>query len=233
MATAAVQKGSLPVLSASIQEYFPDGLGQNGGRIATDRIGLLRPTPASMPIEELRHRLKEDGYLFVKGLIPREDVMDAREKYAHCSVTIKGHLINAPISSSYFSQYSATSLLEPGSSPREGIFNSSDNPDSHKGIGGQGLPTDDAEAKILLDAHRESKYRSFVEHPALTGFIRDFMGWKEHQILDRTMLRHNVPFGLGTGIHYDKLFLRGGEGFFLTAWVPIGEIPAFNPNYQQ
>lgn len=49
------------------------------------------------------------------------------------------------------------------------------------------------------------------------------MGWKEHRILDRTMLRHNVPLGKGTGIHYDKLFLRGGEGFFLTAWVPIGK----------
>ncbi|KAJ5608995.1 hypothetical protein N7528_009562 [Penicillium herquei] len=205
MATAAVQQPvNLPVLSGSIQEVFPDGLGQNGGRVPTDRIGLLRPTVLSTSIEEMRERLKEDGYLFVKGLIPREDVLDAREHY--------------------FGQYMQTSLLEPESSPRDGIFNSSSNPDSHKGIGGQGLPENEEEARILIDAHKELEYRSFVEHPALTGFVRNIMGWQEHQLLDRTMLRHNVPFGLGTGIHYDKLFLRGGEGFFLTAWVPIGDI---------
>ena len=124
---------------------------------------------------------------------------------------------------SYFKQYSNTSLLNPASSPRDGIFNSSSHPDAHKGIGGQGLPTDPVEQKILIDAHKEQEYRAFVEHPALTKFIRNLMGWKEHRILDRTMLRHNVPLGKGTGIHYDKLFLRGGEGFFLTAWVPIGK----------
>lgn len=128
---------------------------------------------------------------------------------------------------SYFSQYATSSLMEPGSSPRDGIFNSSSHPDAHKGIGGEGLPTDPVEQRILIDAHLNPKYRDFVEHPALTGFIREFMGWKEHRILNRTMLRHNVPFGSGTGIHYDKLFLRGGEGFFLTAWVPIGKIPKF------
>lgn len=42
------------------------------------------------------------------------------------------------------------------------------------------------------------------------------------------MLRHNVPFGMGTGIHYDKLFLRGGDGYCLTAWVPIGESKIFS-----
>ncbi|KAK4916412.1 hypothetical protein LTR66_017022, partial [Elasticomyces elasticus] len=94
---------------------------------------------------------------------------------------------------SYFKQYSETSLLEPGSSPRDGIFNSSSSPDSHKGIGGQGLPTNPVEHNILIDAHQEAEYRAFVVLPALTKFIRDLMGWKEHRILDRTMLRHNVP----------------------------------------
>ncbi|PYH90168.1 hypothetical protein BO71DRAFT_452963 [Aspergillus ellipticus CBS 707.79] len=124
----------------------------------------------------------------------------------------------------YFKAYANTSLLAPGTSPRDSIFNASSSPDLHKGIGGQGLPTDPTEAKILIDAHSDPQYRAFVEHPALTTFIRNLMNWEEHIILDRTMLRHNVPHGMGTGIHYDKLFLRGGEGFFLTAWVPIGDI---------
>ncbi|KAJ5925634.1 hypothetical protein N7454_008273 [Penicillium verhagenii] len=193
-----------PVLNASIQENLPEGLGQNGGRVSTEKIGFLRPTPVTMPVDEMRQRLKQDGYLFVKGLIPRRDVLDARENY--------------------FGQYLSTSFLEPGSSPRDGIFNSSSDPDSHKGIGGNGLPVDQNEERILIDAHKNLEYRAFVEHPSLTGFITKIMNWRDHQILDRTMLRHNVPFGKGTGIHYDKLFLRGGDGFFLTAWVPIGDI---------
>ncbi|KAK5800309.1 hypothetical protein VI817_002521 [Penicillium citrinum] len=193
-----------PVLRGSVDECFPDGLAQNGGRIPTERVGFLKATHLSLPLDEMRQRLKQDGYLFIKGLIPRADVLDMRE--------------------SYFRQYAATSLLEPGTSPRDGIFNSSSHPDAHKGIGGSGLPSDPIEEKVLIDAHKDLHYRKFVEHPALTEFIRRLMDWKEHRILDRTMLRHNVPFGLGTGIHYDKLFLRGGNGFFLTAWVPIGDI---------
>ncbi|PLB46074.1 hypothetical protein P170DRAFT_449619 [Aspergillus steynii IBT 23096] len=200
MATVAHTASVQPQQPASL----PESLGQNGGRVDRSQLGLLRPTPCDLPVEEMRRRLEEDGYLFVKGVIPREDVLDARENY--------------------FQAYADTSLLAPGSSPRDGIFNASSDPDLHKGIGGQGLPADPVEEKILIDAHSDSKYRAFVEHPALTKFIRDLMGWKEHVILDRTMLRHNVPFGKGTGIHYDKLFLRGGSGFFLTAWVPIGDI---------
>jgi len=43
-------------------------------------------------------------------------------------------------------------------------------------------------------------------------------------MLRRTLLRHNVPGGSSTGVHYDRLFLRGGDAFFLTAWVPIGDV---------
>ncbi len=38
-------------------------------------------------------------------------------------------------------------------------------------------------------------------------------------MLHRTLLRHCVPGGSSTGIHYDKLFLRGGGAF-----VPIGDV---------
>jgi phytanoyl-CoA hydroxylase len=36
--------------------------------------------------------------------------------------------------------------------------------------------------------------------------------------------RHNPPHGLSTGIHYDRIFLRGSPSPFLTAWVPIGDV---------
>lgn len=53
--------------------------------------------------------------------------------------------------------------------------------------------------------------------------VRDIMDWKKELLLRRTMLRHNPPGGVSTGIHYDKLFMRDGDAFFLTAWVPLGD----------
>ena len=76
MATAENPESALRQLS----KHLPHGLGQNGGRVDLFQIGFLRPTPPSMPVEEMRRRLNEDGYLFVKGVIPREDVLQAREK---------------------------------------------------------------------------------------------------------------------------------------------------------
>lgn len=69
-----------PAFSRSVKECLPEGLAQNGGRISTDKIGFLKPTSASLSIDEMRRRLKADGYLFVKRVIPREDVLDAREQ---------------------------------------------------------------------------------------------------------------------------------------------------------
>lgn len=84
MTTVAVQRVAPPALRGSFDECFPDGLAQNGGRIPTERVGLLKHTSASLPMNEMRQRLKQDGYLFVKGLIPREDVLDMRERYYLC-----------------------------------------------------------------------------------------------------------------------------------------------------
>ena len=150
----------------------------------------------------MRRRLKEDEYLFVKGLLPREDVLKMREHY--------------------FSQFEDTALLQPGARFVDGLYNSSEDPSKHRGIGGGDPEGDDL--KRLIEAHTKPQYLDFVNHPTLREKVRDLMGWDEEVLLQRTMLRHNVPRGEGTGVHYDKLFLRGGDAFFLTAWVPIGDI---------
>jgi phytanoyl-CoA hydroxylase len=118
---------------------------------------------------------------------------------------------------------SPTGILKPGTSPRNGIFNDALNPLDYQGIGG--APTNDTPQK-LLSAHTTPEYLSFLRHPALRTFVRRLMAWDHDLLLARTMLRHNVPNSQSTGIHYDKIFLRGGEADFLTAWVPIGDCAA-------
>jgi phytanoyl-CoA hydroxylase len=175
------------------------------GSIPQSMLGWLRETPADTSIGEIRRRLFADEYVFVKGLIPRNDVLGLRQHY--------------------FSQFESSTLLQPGSAAVDGIYNSGEDPALHNGIGG-GEPTAVDELQRLVDAHVQTPYLEFVAHPKLRGMVRDLMQWDEEVLVKRTMLRHNIPGGQSTGVHYDKLFLRGGDAFFLTAWVPIGDTKA-------
>lgn len=42
--------------------------------------GWMRPTSRDAPLEEMRKRYRKDGYVWVKNLLPREDVYDMREQ---------------------------------------------------------------------------------------------------------------------------------------------------------
>lgn len=178
-----------------------------GKYMEPEALGWMRPSPASSTsMEELHRRFDEEGYIWVTGLIPREDVLDYRE--------------------SYFSHLAPTGILKPGTSPREGIFNPTEDPLLHHGVGGKDLPSEQDKVKRLVEAHTKPEYLQFIKHPSLRKFVREFMGWKNDVLVHRTLLRHNVPHGLSTGIHYDKIFLRAGQSEFLTAWVPIGDCKA-------
>lgn len=74
----------------------------NDGLLPDDQILQLKPTTLDTPLDEVRRRYQEDGYVFLKGLIPREDVLRAREEY--------------------FKLLSPSGVLKPGTEPVEGIF---------------------------------------------------------------------------------------------------------------
>lgn len=40
----------------------------------------LRQTPKDASFEEIRRRLREDGYVYIKSLLPNEDVQKVREE---------------------------------------------------------------------------------------------------------------------------------------------------------
>lgn len=81
MATAAVLQASHPGLDSALgaapvnDELY---IRSNEGRIEGDRVGRMRETANDTPIEEIRKRLKEDGYVFVKGALPRQEVLNVR-----------------------------------------------------------------------------------------------------------------------------------------------------------
>ena len=125
---------------------------------------------------------------------------------------------------SYFAHNSPSGLIKPGTDPVDGIYNDEEERDNHRGIGAGDLPDSEVALEKLIESHATPEYLSFLQSPELRSYVRDIMEWKDETLLTRTMLRHNLPGGVSTGVHYDKLFLRGGDAFFLTAWVPIGQL---------
>jgi phytanoyl-CoA hydroxylase len=191
----------------------------NDGQLSRDQIGLMRPTPLDTPDEEMQRRYKEDGYLFVKGVVPREDILKVRQKY--------------------FEMLAPTGCLAPGSKPVQGIFDMSKNRLNFPGIG-SGPVDHDEEGRLLgpdpeismmfgdlaLAAHHEDWYKEdLCRHPAIQSLVAKFTGWGDHTLsIRRTLLRNNMPQNKAIGVHYDQIFLRHGEDTFVTAWVPIGDI---------
>ena len=120
-----------PVSHSSVFASLPEHIQANQGRVARPQLGWLRPTTADTPLEEMRRRLDQDDYLYIKGLIPRSVVLQMREHY--------------------FSQYAGTSLLDPTKPFVDGIFNPTEPASAHKGIGGGS--TEGEDLKRLRGAH--------------------------------------------------------------------------------
>jgi phytanoyl-CoA hydroxylase len=191
-----------------------DALYVNDGLLKPHQISRLRSSFPDEPIEELRMRLKADGYLFVKGLLPRADVLKAREEY--------------------FNFLAPSGVLSPGTFAVDGLFDISKDIDQFPGIGAgstgknarPGGEHGAAFVDLALQAHTEQWYaETFCKHPALREFVEKLSGWGSKTLMfRRSLLRNNIPGTKAIGVHYDQIFLRYGDVTNLTAWCPIGDI---------
>ena len=204
------KKPTGPSLTASLHDT---DLFVNDGQLCPSQLGSLKPSSPNLPITELRQRFEEDGYLFVKGLIPKAVVHKAREEY--------------------FNFLAPSGLLKPGTRPVDGIFDSSKDRSQFPGIGAgaagaNGHPG--SHAAIFVDRALEAHYQpwyaeDFCKHPVLKEFVSKLTGWgTKTTAFTRTLLRNNVPGNKAIGVHYDQIFLRYGEPTSVTAWVPIGDV---------
>lgn len=81
MATVTSQTAPVPPHELSFQANELPKLRSNYGKyVDPASIGFLRPTPVDTPIDEMRRRFEEDGYVWIKHLLPREDVLDMRQQ---------------------------------------------------------------------------------------------------------------------------------------------------------
>ncbi|KAK6828850.1 hypothetical protein RU639_003659 [Aspergillus parasiticus] len=212
--TATEQQQNLPK-DDIYGKYYPTdpknlSLEGNFGPMDPERIGYLQPTSKDTPLQIMRERFNRDGYLLVKGLLPKEPVLKCRREY--------------------FEYMSPSGLLKPGTNAVEGIFSEKDSrkylpPGNLRRL--FGLKDDEESEKyleLMISAHEAQFYLDFCEIEELRAFIRRFAGWEHITMLQRTLLRAFVPDSELTPVHFDQMYLRAGPPTSLTAWVPIGDI---------
>jgi phytanoyl-CoA hydroxylase len=81
MAAVLQHSGSHELSFEPIAQPVPRIRSNEGDYVKQDSLGWMRPTPADTTLDEMHRRFEDDGYLLIKGLIPREDVLDMREQY--------------------------------------------------------------------------------------------------------------------------------------------------------
>ncbi|KUJ15932.1 uncharacterized protein LY89DRAFT_735074 [Mollisia scopiformis] len=185
---------------------LPYALKSSAGSIESSCLAQLKSTSLDTPLEEMKARYERDGYLFVKGVLPPEDVIEARRQY--------------------FNYLGPTGLTKEASDPAAGIYCGSD-PRLWLAPGklrtAFGLEGHNPEyVDRMLAVHAAPWYRGFSAHPTIKSFIERLTGWEDSTLLERSILRPNVPGGEATQVHYDQIFLRGGPPTTVTAWVPLG-----------
>ncbi len=87
---------------------FSGPLESNGFELSTspDRLGWLTPTDANVPLSTLKERYQEHGYLWLKGILDRDEVLAFRARF--------------------FEAMRDTGLIAAGSDPALGIFSGSE-----------------------------------------------------------------------------------------------------------
>ena len=198
----------------NVSRFRDQKLFVNDGLLRPDQVGELMESSPNMAVDELFRRYNEDGYVYLKGLLPREDVLKAREEY--------------------FTMLAPSGVLKPGTQPVEGIFDSEKDASDFPGIGagavgGNGKPGEASAEKFVdlaLEAHYADWYKeTLCKHPVLKDFVARMTGWGESTLgVRRSLLRNNTPGNKAIGVHYDQIFLRHGEPTSVTAWIPLGDI---------
>jgi ectoine hydroxylase-related dioxygenase (phytanoyl-CoA dioxygenase family) len=160
------------------------------------RLGYLVPSDPTRAYAELREQYRAQGYIWLKGLLDRQEVLTFRRRY-FAALTEAG-----------------LPLLVPGTDPVEGIYDA------------RAAPVDPGlYHKVLMEIVRWAEYEAFCLMTPIRRFYEIFLEGAPY-LHKRKIIRHGRPGDRHcTGAHYDLIYLRGGTDRICTSWIPIGDVP--------
>ena len=165
------------------------------------RLGRLEPVPDSERHDRdaLRRRLDADGYLFIRGALDREDVLDFRRYYFEV-------LAGIGLGGDQPDRHGALGLAAP------------------PGV----VDREELRRRLFRQIVPGRAYEDFCTQPAIRDWYAWFLD-DDPFLHKRRIIRHIGPgesgIGAATQAHYDLLYLRGGSDRVLSSWVPLGDCP--------
>ncbi|MBI2941167.1 MAG: phytanoyl-CoA dioxygenase family protein [Chloroflexi bacterium] len=145
--------------------------------------------------DELRARLGEEGYLFFRGLVPQDDVLQVRRAILECCREA-GWLIEG------------SDLLE-----------------GRADVAKTCVDLDPAYVQVYQRVLRLEVFHTLAHHPAVLGVISAVLGEPAvpHPLkIARLMFPQNVAYT--TPAHQDFVFIQGTPETY-TCWMPLGNCP--------
>jgi phytanoyl-CoA hydroxylase len=174
-------------------------LTSNGTPIASSALGRLYSHTIDTPTEELKAFYVEHGYVYIKSLLPIDVVREMRRKSAflYSPRGADDRTRDGCFSYRYFESVSPSGILKEGTAPEEGIYCGAP-PVWYTGLStstacGDSDPHAEKFLELIIEAHKAEWYTQFSDHPALLEFTKRLMGWENVQLLQRQLLRSNVP----------------------------------------
>lgn len=162
------------------------------------RLGALEPV-GELELEDkdaLWDRLRRDGYLYIKGMLPKPDVEGFRRHY--------------------FASLAHTGLTAPGSDPALGLAGPApaDRQRLRETLYGSIVPGEEFSALC--------RHPRIVEW--FSWFLGEDTFLHRRKIIRHTQ-PGDSGIGTATQAHYDLVYLREGTDRVLSMWVPLGDCP--------
>ena len=144
----------------------------------------------------LAERLQRDGYLFIRGLLPRDAVLEVRRRLLE--------------------KAAAGGWLDPAHPLEESIANpaaSCKDPEERYMQVFRGLWADEALHRLRTHPNVLTLFESIFDEPALA----------HPMFVQRNIFPQNESFDFTTGAHQDKVHIGGATNHAM--WVPLGDCP--------
>jgi ectoine hydroxylase-related dioxygenase (phytanoyl-CoA dioxygenase family) len=143
----------------------------------------------------LRARYREDGYLYLRGVLDRATVLEARR--------------------AYFSTFPA-GYLRRGTRPVEGVFS---------GWRPAGLPAHGVEGHPAHAFVRSAPFTSFAADSRLARLAATVLDGPVRQLPRAIVRHFDRSTPMASRAHLDYSYLDRGTDELLTFWIPLGDCP--------